>query len=73
MGANSNTPMRITENRVIVTRPVRECQHWVEQLQRLGFAAEALPLIEIGPAADPPDLQALQNVLFADECAGRTR
>ena len=61
MGANRNTPRRITEDRVIVTRPVRECQHWVKRLQRLGFAAEALPLIEIGPAADPLDVQALQN------------
>ena len=52
---------RAVENRVIVTRPARECQHWVEQLQRSGFAAEALPLIEIGPAAAPQDVQALQN------------
>ena len=47
--------------RVIVTRPARECQHWVEQLQHSGFAAEALPLIEIGPATDPLDVRALQN------------
>ena len=47
--------------RVIVTRPARECKHWVEQLQRSGFAAEALPLIEIGPATDPQDVQALQH------------
>ena len=52
---------RGTMTRVIVTRPERECQQWVEQLQRSGFAAEALPLIEIGPAADPLDVQALQN------------
>lgn len=47
--------------RVIVTRPERESRHWVEQLQRAGFAAEALPLIEIGPAANPADVQALQH------------
>ena len=47
--------------RVIVTRPERESRHWVEQLQRAGFAAEALPLIEIGPAASPADVQALQH------------
>ena len=56
MGANLNTLTR-----VIVTRPARECQHWALQLQRSGFAAEALPLIEISPAADPQDVQALQN------------
>ena len=50
-----------TMTRVIVTRPARECQHWVEQLQRSGFAAEALPLIEIGPATDPLNVQALQH------------
>ena len=56
MSANLNTMTR-----VIVTRPERECRHWVEQLQRSGFAAEALPLIEIGHAADPLDVQALQH------------
>lgn len=47
--------------RVIVTRPERESRQWVEQLQRAGFAAEALPLIEIAPAARPADVQALQH------------
>jgi uroporphyrinogen-III synthase len=61
MSADRGNPTRVVENRVIVTRPARECQHWVEQLQRSGFAAEALPLIEIGPVTDPLDVQALQN------------
>ena len=61
MSAHRGELTQVVENRVIVTRPARECQHWVEQLQRSGFAAEALPLIEIGPAADPLDVQALQN------------
>lgn len=56
MRANLNTMAR-----VIVTRPARECQHWALQLQRSGFDAEALPLIEIGPATDPLDVQSLQN------------
>jgi len=38
--------------RVIVTRPLQDAQHWVEQLQQGGFAAEALPLINIAPASD---------------------
>lgn len=38
--------------RVIVTRPLQDAQHWVQQLQQSGFAAEALPLIDIAPAAD---------------------
>jgi uroporphyrinogen-III synthase len=38
--------------RVIVTRPLQDAQHWVEQLQQGGFAAEALPLIDIAPASD---------------------
>lgn len=38
--------------RVIVTRPLQDARHWVQQLQQGGFAAEALPLIDIAPAAD---------------------
>jgi uroporphyrinogen-III synthase len=56
VGAN---PSPVT--RVIVTRPARECTHWVEQLQRSGFTAAALPLIEIGPADSAADAQALQR------------
>ncbi len=61
MSASRGDPARVAENRVIVTRPERECLHWVKQLQQRGFAAEALPLIEIGPADDLKDVQALQH------------
>ena len=61
MSAHRGELTQVVENRVIVTRPARECQHWVEQLQRRGFDAEALPLIEIGAADSPADAQALQN------------
>ena len=44
---------------VIVTRPEREALQWVQALQARGIAAEALPLIAIGP---PPDAAALQMV-----------
>jgi uroporphyrinogen-III synthase len=44
---------------VIVTRPARDAQRWVQQLQQIGFSAEALPLIEIAPADDAADVQAL--------------
>ncbi|NMM05895.1 MAG: uroporphyrinogen-III synthase [Polaromonas sp.] len=44
---------------VIVTRPARDAQRWVQQLQQNGFSAEAFPLIEIAPADDPADVQAL--------------
>ncbi len=39
--------------RVIVTRPQREAERWVGQLQSLGIDAEALPLIAIAQAPDP--------------------
>jgi uroporphyrinogen-III synthase len=39
--------------RVIVTRPAREAQDWVVALRQAGWPAEALPLIDIGPAPDP--------------------
>ncbi len=38
--------------RVIVTRPQREAQEWVQALRQAGQGAEALPLIAIGPAPD---------------------
>lgn len=42
--------------RVIVTRPEREAQRWVRDLSALGLDAQALPLIKVGPVADPADL-----------------
>lgn len=47
--------------RVWVTRPDSEAHAWVQALQREGIAAQALPLIAIGPS---PDADA-QNVLEA--------
>lgn len=49
--------------RVIVTRPEREAQRWVNDLVSLGHDAVALPLIEVGPAASPADMtQAWQHM-----------
>lgn len=45
--------------RVLVTRPARDAEHWVQQLQLGGVAAEALPLIEIAPASGAASVQAL--------------
>lgn len=44
--------------RVIVTRPQREAQDWVQALQLAGHEALALPLITIAPA---PDLRVMQQ------------
>ena len=45
--------------RALVTRPAGEAQRWVSALQHQGWQAQALPLIEIAPAADlQPLLQA---------------
>lgn len=43
---------------VIVTRPAREAQVWVEALRHAGLDAHALPLIDLGPGTDPAQLQA---------------
>ena len=43
--------------RVIVTRPAREAQRWVQDLSAQGLQAQALPLIEVGPVADPAAVQ----------------
>lgn len=49
--------------RVIVTRPEREAQRWVRDLSALGLDALALPLIKVGPVANPADLvQAWQRL-----------
>ncbi|SDN34628.1 uroporphyrinogen-III synthase [Polaromonas sp. JS666] len=37
---------------VIVTRPAADARHWVHELRQAGFAAEALPLIDIAAALD---------------------
>ncbi|MDB5750012.1 MAG: hypothetical protein JWP65_433 [Ramlibacter sp.] len=41
---------------VVITRPARDGQRWVEQLRARGIPAQALPLLAIGPA---PDAEAL--------------
>ena len=41
---------------VIVTRPAREAQGWVQSLQSAGFQASSLPLIDI---AGPLDMDAV--------------
>ena len=45
--------------RVIVTRPANDAGEWVQHLQCQGFAAEALPLIDIAAAAKAADVQAV--------------
>ena len=52
----------VSTARVIVTRPARDAQRWVLQLQQGGFEAEALPMIEISPASTASDVQALKRV-----------
>lgn len=54
--------------RVIVTRPRREAQDWVQALRQAGHDAQALPLIEIAPA---PDMAAVQQAWRQlDTCLG---
>jgi len=43
--------------RLIVTRPRDQAAEWVRTLGGLGLKAEALPLIDIGPAPDPAAVQ----------------
>ncbi len=48
--------------RVLVTRPALDARHWVQSLQKNGFLAEALPLIEIAPLTRAADAEALEQV-----------
>ena len=47
--------------RVIVTRPAQDAANWVDKLTNSGFKAQALPLIEIGPASGLADITALKH------------
>jgi uroporphyrinogen-III synthase len=49
--------------RIIVTRVQPQAQQWVEQLQKLGFDACALPLIEVRAVQDVAPLQAAWRAL----------
>lgn len=55
------TASRVT--RVIVTRPAREAERWIEDLRSAGLDAVALPLIEIAPAGDVAPLRAAWQTL----------
>ena len=50
--------------RVIVTRPAQDAAHWVKELKNNGFHAQALPLIEIGPASSKADISVLQDTFL---------
>ncbi|MEX8191762.1 uroporphyrinogen-III synthase [Comamonas guangdongensis] len=45
--------------RVLVTRPLHDAQPWVQALQARGIAAQALPLLAIGPCTDAASQRAL--------------
>lgn len=48
---------------VLVTRPREQAQRWVRELAGYGVTAHALPLIDIGDAADPaPVVQSWQGI-----------
>jgi uroporphyrinogen-III synthase len=50
---------------LLVTRPQPAADDWVRQLQAQGVQAQALPLIEVQPLADPQALQHLRTVWAA--------
>ncbi len=59
MGVGAATPSG--QPVMLVTRPDQDAQHWVRHLVEAGVQAEALPLIEIGPASAASDVLALQQ------------
>ena len=50
--------------RIIVTRPAHEAAQWVQWLQSTGWAAQAWPLIDIGPAPDGAALAQRRTELY---------
>ena len=59
-----------TRPRVLVTRPAREAERWVNDLQARGLDAQALPLIAIGPAPDAAPVQAAWHRLVEGDRGG---
>jgi len=51
--------------RILVTRPAAQAQGWVTRLRERGLDAQALPLIEIAEARDPPSLRAAWAAISA--------
>lgn len=49
--------------RLLVTRPQPQADDWVAQLRALGWSAQALPLLGVGPAPDPGAVAALAQTL----------
>ncbi len=58
---------------VLVTRPLREAQPWVRDLQARGWPAQALPLIDIAPAPDAAAVAAARDALTARSASPKAR
>ena len=54
MASDGRAPLML----LIVTRPAAQAAAWAAELQALGCAAQALPLIEIAPLSDPEPVRA---------------
>lgn len=48
-------------DRLVVTRPLNEAEHWARALSQSGWPAEMLPLISIGPPTQERDRLALHE------------
>lgn len=52
---------------LLVTRPEPQAGEWVQRLQALGWPAQALPLLHIGPPPAPQAVQAMARALQPGE------
>jgi uroporphyrinogen-III synthase len=53
---------------ILVTRPEPQASQWAQQLQGQGVQARALPLMDVGPPAEPAAVQALWQGLAQHRC-----
>jgi uroporphyrinogen-III synthase len=53
---------------ILVTRPEPQASQWAQQLQGHGVQARALPLMDVGPPADPAAVQVLWQGLAQHRC-----
>jgi len=57
--------MENQSKRIIVTRPLKQSQAWVECLNKAGLRVATIPSLVIESVSQPEDIQAVKNVILA--------
>lgn len=49
---------------IVITRPYAQAEPWAQRLQELGAKTYLIPLLEIVPVKEPPQIRAIQNCIL---------